>query len=381
MGLIHSLPANVADARERWQQRLRRWHAGERCSDGEEDDEGGLSEVVVIGGGDTGEEPAGGKAASMQNRQANAAGDRKTSPRSYLPEVDTDDAVKIWCSRSQPSQVTPSGPSGPSAWLAAEQERSSSSGSEYEPEDEEDEDEEEGSSERSTETTTSSTSTIPSGMLRQWRRIRKCYADNPDVIGEIHVYRVLTYMGHPPLAQEQLRSIAGRGQPEPDDGAAGNHGAAVGGPAPEEDADGGRLALHAEECPAHQPGRARGQARSRAAAREGAVVAAPGKYEDGGPAKIDVPGRDVTPGQPPDRGSHWLGREVVPTGSGRAGRFRRRPPPPPPARKGTTDCYTALPRNSLGGSMATVNSFDSGSRGAARKESSRRLASLPPPGV
>uniref|UniRef100_A0A131Z178 Uncharacterized protein n=1 Tax=Rhipicephalus appendiculatus TaxID=34631 RepID=A0A131Z178_RHIAP len=194
MGLIHSLPANVADARERWQQRLRRWHAGERCSDGEEEDDGGLSEVVVIGGGDTGEEPAGGKATSMQNRQANAAGDRKTSPRSYLPEVDTDDAVKIWCSRSQPSQVTPS---GPSAWLAAEQERSSSSGSEYEPEDEDEEDEEEGSSERSSETTTSSTSTIPSGMLRQWRRIRKCYADNPDVIGEIHVYRVLTYMGHP----------------------------------------------------------------------------------------------------------------------------------------------------------------------------------------
>lgn len=196
MGLIHSLPANVADARERWQQRLRRWQAGERCSVEEEEDEGGLSEVVVIGGGDTGE-PAGGKAASMQNRQVNPAGDRNASPCRYLPEVDTDDAVKIWCSRSQPSQVTPSGPSGPSAWLTAEQERSSSSGSEYEPDDEEDEDEEEGSSEGSTETTTSSTSTIPSGMLRQWRRIRKCYADNPDVIGEIHVYRVLTYMGHP----------------------------------------------------------------------------------------------------------------------------------------------------------------------------------------
>ncbi|KAL1473101.1 hypothetical protein MTO96_022548 [Rhipicephalus appendiculatus] len=137
------------------------------------------SEVVVIGGGD---EPAGRKAASMQNRQANAAGDRNTSPRRYLPEVDTEDAVKIWCSRSEPSQVTPS---GPSAWRAAEQERSSSSDSEYEPEDEEDE----GSSERSTEMTTSSTSTIPSGTLPQWRRIRKCYADNPYVIGEIHVYR------------------------------------------------------------------------------------------------------------------------------------------------------------------------------------------------
>ncbi|XP_075723823.1 uncharacterized protein LOC142765903 [Rhipicephalus microplus] len=193
MGLIHSLPANVADARERWQQRLRRWHASERCSD-EEENGGGLSEVVVIGGGDTGE-PPGGKAASMQNRKANAAGDRDTSPRRYLPEVDTDDAVKIWCSRSQPSQATPSAPSGPSAWLVAEQERSSSSGSEYEPDDEEDEDEE--NSEGSTETTSSSTSTIPSCMLRQWRRIRKCYVDNPDVIGEMHVYRVLTYMGHP----------------------------------------------------------------------------------------------------------------------------------------------------------------------------------------
>ncbi|KAL3207825.1 hypothetical protein MRX96_039470 [Rhipicephalus microplus] len=92
-------------------------------------------------------------------------------------------------------EATPSAPSGPSAWLAAEQERSSSSGSEYEPDDEEDEDEE--NSEGSTETTSSSTSTIPSCMLRQWRRIRKCYVDNPDVIGEMHVYRVLTYMGHP----------------------------------------------------------------------------------------------------------------------------------------------------------------------------------------
>ncbi|XP_075538273.1 sodium- and chloride-dependent betaine transporter-like isoform X2 [Dermacentor variabilis] len=91
---------------------------------------------------------------------------------------------------------------GPSAWLEAEQERSSSSGSEYELDDEEDEEDEEGdedeaSSEGSSETLTSSTSTIPSGMLRQWRRIRKCYADNPDVIGDILVYRVLTYMGHP----------------------------------------------------------------------------------------------------------------------------------------------------------------------------------------
>ncbi|XP_054931984.1 uncharacterized protein [Dermacentor andersoni] len=205
MGLIHSLPANVADARERWQQRLRRWQAGERGSDEEEEDEEALSEVVVIGGCESGEPAHGagpGKAAFMQQQQqqqASAAGDRSLSPRIHLPEVDTDDAVKIWCSRSQPSQVTQG---GPSAWLEAEQERSSSSGSEYELDDEEDEEDEEGeedeaSSEGSTETSTSSTSTIPSGMLRQWRRIRKCYADNPDVIGDILVYRVLTYMGHP----------------------------------------------------------------------------------------------------------------------------------------------------------------------------------------
>ncbi|KAL3207824.1 hypothetical protein MRX96_039469 [Rhipicephalus microplus] len=74
--------------------------------------------------------------------------------------------------------------------------------------------------------------------------------------------------------------------------------------------------------------------------------------------------RDVTPGQRPDRGSHWLRREVAPTGSGRDGRFRWRPPAP----KGTADCYTALPRNSFGGSMASVNGFDSGALGAlARK--------------
>lgn len=203
MGLIHSLPANVADARERWQQRLRLWQTGEHCSDEEENEEA-LSEVVVIGGGESGE-PAHGartrKGASMQKQQqqACAAGDRSLSLPMHLPEVDTDDAVKIWCSRSQPSQVTQD---GPSAWLVAEQERSSSSGSEYELDDEEDEEDEEGeedeaSSESSTETSTSSTSTISSGMLRQWRRIRKCYADNPDVIGDILVYRVLTYMGHP----------------------------------------------------------------------------------------------------------------------------------------------------------------------------------------
>lgn len=199
MGLIHSLPVNVADARERWQQRLRRWQAGERCSSSDEDEanEGSLREVVVIGGGDTGETAAVGSV-PMQNDQVNAAGDRDMSPRRYLPEVDTDDAIKIWCSRSQPSEAAQS---GPSAWMAAEQEHSSSSGSEYDDlDDEEGDEDEEGSSEESTEmttTSTTSTSTVPSGTLRLWRRLQKCYGDHPDVSGEMHVCRVLTYMGHP----------------------------------------------------------------------------------------------------------------------------------------------------------------------------------------
>ncbi|XP_077512499.1 uncharacterized protein LOC144123556 [Amblyomma americanum] len=207
MGLLQSLPVTAVASRDRLQQHLSRWQAGQRWPD-EDEKEDGLCEVVVIGGGGEKGEPAAeaetpAEATSMQQQQqrANPAGDRSMSPM-YLPEVDTDDAVKIWCSRSQPSQPTTQG--GPSVWLAAEQERSSSSGSDYELDEEEDEEEEEeegtttgGSTESTTTSSSSSTSTIPSGMLRQWRRIRKCYADNPDVIGEIHVYRVLTYMGHP----------------------------------------------------------------------------------------------------------------------------------------------------------------------------------------
>ncbi|CAN7997494.1 unnamed protein product [Ixodes hexagonus] len=112
----------------------------------------------------------------------------KTS-RMSLPEVDMDDAVKIWCSQSQPSQQQCT---GPSAWMVADQEHSSPASSF-------DEDDEELSGETTSDSSseTTSTTTISSGMLRQWRRIRKGYADNPDVLGEILVYRVLTYMGHP----------------------------------------------------------------------------------------------------------------------------------------------------------------------------------------
>lgn len=214
MGLLQSLPVTAAASRDRLKQ-LSRWHAGERWPD-EDEKEDGLCEVVVIGGGgETGEPVAGAEkgkalaeAGSMQRQQqqrANPEGDRSLSPM-CLPEVDTDDAVKIWCSRSQPIQPTTQG--GPSAWLAAEQERSSSSGSDYELDDEEDE-EETTTGDTTDTTTTSSSSTIPSGMLRQWRRIRKCYADNPDVIGEIHVYRVLTYMGHPHWRKSYAASPAG----------------------------------------------------------------------------------------------------------------------------------------------------------------------------
>ncbi|KAH6920773.1 hypothetical protein HPB50_028239 [Hyalomma asiaticum] len=65
------------------------------------------AKMAVIAGGETGEPAYGaGGSVSMQRNKANAAGDCDTSPCRYLPEVDTDDAVKIWCSRSQPSQMT-----------------------------------------------------------------------------------------------------------------------------------------------------------------------------------------------------------------------------------------------------------------------------------
>ncbi|XP_064456620.1 uncharacterized protein LOC135367335 [Ornithodoros turicata] len=110
-------------------------------------------------------------------------GDSKPS-RMYLPEVDTDDAVNIWCGQTQ-KPLTPGRTLPPSAWMVAEQEEESE---DYTSTD---------TSESSTETSSSSTGTISSSMLRRWRRIRSCYADNPDVRGEVCVYRVLTYMGHP----------------------------------------------------------------------------------------------------------------------------------------------------------------------------------------
>ncbi|EEC16519.1 hypothetical protein IscW_ISCW012338 [Ixodes scapularis] len=115
--------------------------------------------------------------------------DASKTSRMSLPEVDMDDAVKIWCSQSQPSQQQCT---GPSAWMVADQEHSSPASSVY---DDDQELSSETTSDSSSETT--STTTISSGMLRQWRCIRKRYADNPDVLGEILVYRVLTYMGHP----------------------------------------------------------------------------------------------------------------------------------------------------------------------------------------
>ncbi|KAH6920635.1 hypothetical protein HPB50_028377 [Hyalomma asiaticum] len=84
--------------------------------------------MAVIAGGETGEPAYGaGGTVSMQKNKANAAGDCDTSPCRYLPEVDTDDTVMIWCSRSQPCQMTQS---VPGAFLVeVEQARSSSCGS------------------------------------------------------------------------------------------------------------------------------------------------------------------------------------------------------------------------------------------------------------
>ncbi|KAG0411763.1 hypothetical protein HPB47_011101 [Ixodes persulcatus] len=125
----------------------------------------------------------------LRNNSHNSGSPSKQRAAMQPKRWTMDDAVKIWCSQSQPSQQQCT---GPSAWMVADQEHSSPASSVY------DDDEElssETTSDSSSETT--STTTISSGMLRQWRCIRKRYADNPDVLGEILVYRVLTYMGHP----------------------------------------------------------------------------------------------------------------------------------------------------------------------------------------
>ncbi|KAH9371218.1 hypothetical protein HPB48_010883 [Haemaphysalis longicornis] len=141
--------------------------------------------------------------AMQQERQQEVAGDGGGQPPElWLPQVDTDDAVRIWCSLNQPSQLA-QGTS--SAWMKADEERSTIgsdvTGYEDYEEDEEDEEDEEYDDEETSSSETSSSSpfdsTITSGMLRRWKRIRERYVDNPDIIGDTYVYRVLTYLGHP----------------------------------------------------------------------------------------------------------------------------------------------------------------------------------------
>ncbi|KAH9371216.1 hypothetical protein HPB48_010885 [Haemaphysalis longicornis] len=141
--------------------------------------------------------------AMQQERQQEVAGDGGGQPPElWLPQVDTDDAVRIWCSLNQPSQLA-QGTS--SAWMKADEERSTigsevTEDEEYEDDEEDEEDEEYDDEETSSSETSSSSpfdSTITSGMLRRWKRIRERYVDNPDIIGDTYVYRVLTYLGHP----------------------------------------------------------------------------------------------------------------------------------------------------------------------------------------
>ncbi|KAH6921138.1 hypothetical protein HPB50_027869 [Hyalomma asiaticum] len=139
------------------------------------------AKMAVIACDETGEPADGaGGSVSMQKNKANAARYCYMSPCRYLPEVDTDDTVKIWCSRSQPSQVTQC---GSRAWMVeVEQERSSSSGSEYDQLDEEVQDEE-----GSRESRDDENDGLPVN--------RACYSDHTNAIGEMLVCRVLRYIG------------------------------------------------------------------------------------------------------------------------------------------------------------------------------------------
>lgn len=224
MGLLLSLPRKVA-------LDILTQYVPERQPTEKDEDE--LGEAVVAGGDSverlasvakspTREAAEALGASAMQQEQhqeLSCAGDHGAQPPVLsLPQVDTDDAVRIWCNVSQPSKLAHG---VPSAWMTADDERSTTvsddtgdaedEDDEEDEEDEEYEDEETSSSETSTSTSSSFESSIPSGMLRRWKRMRERYADNPDVIGDMYVYRVLTYMGHPHWRKMDTRSCPAAG--------------------------------------------------------------------------------------------------------------------------------------------------------------------------
>lgn len=130
----------------------------------------------------------------MERQQDGADLDDSDDEPVYLPQVDTDNAVSIWC--GLPKQ------GGPSAWMAAVEEQSTSNSSDFydaedEEEDEEDEEDEEEDEAEDEESSSESESSVPTEMLHQWKRMRERYTENQDVAGDILVQRVLMYMGHP----------------------------------------------------------------------------------------------------------------------------------------------------------------------------------------
>ncbi|XP_077548103.1 uncharacterized protein LOC144160841 [Haemaphysalis longicornis] len=120
----------------------------------------------------------------MERPQDDADLDDSDDEPVYLPQVDTDNAVSIWCG------LTKQG--GPSAWMAAVEEQSTSHSSDFydvedEEEDEEDEEDEEEDEAEGEESSSESESSIPTEMLHQWKRMRERYTENQDVAGDILV--------------------------------------------------------------------------------------------------------------------------------------------------------------------------------------------------
>lgn len=106
--------------------------------------------------------------------------------RTWPPQVDADDAIRIWRSHGQQRPTTVS------AWMKAEEECSTTAS-----DDDEYAEETEETSSSQTETSSCSDPSVTSEMLRRWRRMRAVYANNPDVTADVIVNRALMYMGLP----------------------------------------------------------------------------------------------------------------------------------------------------------------------------------------
>lgn len=193
MGLRHSLP--LTRGVDCWRRRVpERWPSEECVS------EEWLTELGAARGHALGQpnivlaKPAAGHGdgvdaplvAEELKMQAISKEHRGQPLHTWPAQVDTDDAVRIWCSHGQQRPTTVS------AWMKADEEPSTTAS-----DDDEYVEETEETSSSQTATSSCSDPSVTSEMLRRWRRMRAVYANNPDVTADVIVNRALMYMGLP----------------------------------------------------------------------------------------------------------------------------------------------------------------------------------------